>query len=59
MNSPEIQRYISLSFKSGNKKGVGSLFLCAYPRSQALALPHRKDKQRKPAHAERYYINNV
>ena len=36
----------------GNKKRRGSLFLRAYPRSQALALPRFKDKQRKPAHAE-------
>ena len=43
-------------FKPGNKKRRGSLFLRAYPCSQALALPLCKDKQRKPAHAERYYI---
>ena len=36
----------------GNKKRRGSLFLRAYPCSQALALPRFKDKQRKPAHAE-------
>ena len=35
----------------GNKKDVG---VCpfAYPRLQAFALPLRKDKQRKPAHAK-------
>ncbi len=34
------------------------MFLRAYPYSQALALPHRKDKQRKPAHVEWYYRYN-
>ena len=36
----------------GNKKRRGSLFLRAYPRLQAFALPFLKDKQRKPAHAK-------
>ena len=38
------------------RKRRGSLFFRAYPYTQALALPLPKDKQRKPAHAERYYI---
>ena len=55
MNSPKFS-VISLILKFGNKKDVGSLFLRAYPRTQAFALPFRKNKQRKPAHAEQYYI---
>ena len=51
---PNSAFLISLFF--GNKKRRGSLFLRAYPRSQALALPLLKDKQRKPAHAEWHYI---
>ena len=47
---PNSAFLISLFF--GNKKRRGSLFLRAYARSQALALPLLKDKQRKPAHAE-------
>ena len=47
-------------FKHNNKyswkqKRRGSIFLRAYPRSQAFALPPSKDKQRKPAHVEWYY----
>lgn len=51
---PNSAFLISLFF--GNIKRRGSLFLRAYPRSQALALPLLKDKQRKPAHAEWNYI---
>ena len=47
---------VNKSIRYGNKKRRGSLFLRAYPCSQALALPRFKDKQRKPAHAEQYYI---
>ena len=41
------------------KKKAWELFLRAYPRLQAFALPLLKDKQRKPAHAEQYYMNNI
>ena len=42
-----------------NKKRRGSLFLRAYPCSQAFALPPSKDKQRKPAHAKWNYTLHV
>ena len=35
---------------------MGVYFLRAYLKTQALALPLLKDKQRKPAHAERLYL---
>ena len=37
------------------KKKAWELFLRAYPRLQAFALPLLKDKQHKTAHAEWYY----
>lgn len=45
-----LNRQLTIHFKKQKRRG--SLFLRAYPRIQAFALPHRKDKQRKPAHAE-------
>ena len=36
------------------QKRRGSNVSRAYPKAQAFALPLHEDKQRKPAHAERY-----
>ena len=35
------------------------MFLCAYPNTQALALPLEKDKQRKKAHVLRIYTHTT
>ena len=59
MNSPKFSVNYNLFFGWWKQKRRGSLFLRAYPQVQAFALPPSKDKQRKPAHAELYYISDV
>ena len=51
-----IQQFINEMMYARNKKRRGSLYLRAYPRPQAFALPLCKDKQRsQPTPSDHIY----